>query len=79
MSLDDRYVDLRDAINGCIGYRILDDGDVLQVGDETACGSTFLAGNEEFSFMLDDDFHDLFGMTVEMDVRERMFRRKITL
>lgn len=87
MSRETDRNDLRDMINSCIGYRILDDDDVLQRGDETVCGSTFLAGHEEFHVMSDDDFHTLFGLTVaqandrkfndEMDAEERMFRRKL--
>lgn len=86
MSLDEDSERLRDVINGCIGYRVLDDDDVIRPSDETARGSTLLSGNEAW-FAMDDEFKTLFGLTVsdandrehndEMDAEERLFRRRL--
>jgi hypothetical protein len=87
MSLASRYDNMRDVINECVGYRVLDDDDVLERGDETVCGSTLWSGNEEWSAMEDEDFASFFGRTVrdmndrkhndEMDTEERLFRRRL--
>lgn len=86
MALNARYEELRWIINDCAGYRVLNEDDVLQRGDETVCGSTLLAGHEEWQTMEEDDFASFFGRTVkdmndrthnnEMDTEERLFRRK---
>lgn len=78
---------LRDAINSCNGYRVLDDDDVIQAGDETVCASTLWSGNEEWGSIGEDDGETFIGRTVrdmndaghnnEMDVEERLFRRKL--
>jgi hypothetical protein len=91
MGLDKRYDMLRYAINECVGYRILDDDDVLQPGDETVCGSMILSQFYEGWHEMgpdDEDWREFFGRTVrdmndrkhnnEMDTEERMFRRKVT-
>lgn len=88
MSLDRRWIALRDAINTCVGYRVLDDDDVLESGDETVCASTLYSGNEDWHRMRRSDFGELFGRTVaeanssavndEVDVGERLFRRRIS-
>jgi hypothetical protein len=85
--LASRYDNLRDLLNGCHGYRVLDDDDVIQRGDETVCGSTLWSGNEDWQVMDDDYFGNDFGRTVadmnnpkvnkEMDAEERLFRRKL--
>lgn len=86
MALDYRYGRYRDMINESAGYRILEDTDVIQKGDETVCGSTLYSGNETWSVMKDEDFGEFYGRTVkemnnskinrEEDFDERMFRRK---
>jgi hypothetical protein len=86
VALADRYANLRDVINDCDGYRLLDDDDAIARGDETVCGSTLLGGNEDWHTMEEDDFGEFFGRTVadmndrkhnnEMDTEERLFRRK---
>lgn len=86
MSLRSKYDNLRDIINGCAGYRVLDDDDVIERGDETVCGSTLWSGNEDWHVMEDEDFGSFWGRTVrdmndrahndEMDTEERMFRRR---
>lgn len=87
MSLKHAYDNLRDIINECHGYRVLEDDDILERGDESVCGSTLWSGNEEWFVMDDEDFGEFFGRTVrdmndrahndEMDTEERMFRRRI--
>jgi hypothetical protein len=87
MSLDVDYLELRDTINECIGYRVLEAKDVLQEGDETACGSLILGGWYGVWVVMDsEEWADYFGQTVEwanddergdMDASERLFRRKI--
>lgn len=66
-------------------FDALGDDDVIQRGDETACASMLAAGWDDWSEM-DDEFAKYFGRTVrdmndpqhnnEMDVSERLFRRK---
>lgn len=90
MSLHARYDVLRDVINNCVGYRILDDDDVIREGDETICGSMLLSTkfSEEWHVIEQGDECDCFiGRTVrdmndsahngELDVSERMFRRRL--
>jgi hypothetical protein len=89
MSLYPKYARLRELINDSTGYHILVDDDVLQKGDETVCGSTLYSGNEDWKVMDEKEFSSFFGRTVgemnsracnnEMDVEERMFRRKLDL
>lgn len=86
MALDYRYKRFRDLINESAGYRILEDTDVIQKGDETVCGSTLYSETETWSVMKDEDFGEFYGRTVlemnnskinrEEDFDERMFRRK---
>ena len=86
MALDYRYGRYRSMINESAGYRILEDDDVLQKGDETVCGSTLYSGAETWSVVKDEDWGELYGRTVkelnnskinkEEDFDERLFRRK---
>lgn len=90
MTLSSKYAALRDAINDSAGYRILDDDDVIQEGDETTCASLLLSTmfGEDWHRMSrkSEDWRDMIGRTVrdmndpkhndEMDVTERLFRRK---
>ena len=86
MALDYRYERFRDLINESAGYRILEDTDVIQKGDETVCGSTLYSEAETWSVMKDEDWAEFYGRTVkemnnskinrEEDFDERMFRRK---
>lgn len=85
MALFDRYRDLRDLLNSQHLYRVLEDNDVLQAGDETVRASMLESGSEEWHAM-DHEFENFFGRTVEdmnsekfnkeMDVKERLFRRR---
>lgn len=88
MTLAADFQSLRDAINDCVGYRILDDDDVLLATDETVCGSLLYSDyGYEWTALSDDDFAFMVGRTVsdmndpkhnsEMDVSERMFRRRV--
>jgi hypothetical protein len=86
MALDYKYKRFRDLINESAGYRILEDDDRIQKGDETVCGSTLYAENETWSVMKDEDWSEFYGRTVkemnnskinrEEDFDERLFRRK---
>ncbi len=85
--IDNASDNIRDLLNGNVGYRVLDDNDVIQRGDESVCSSTLWSGNEDWFVMSDEDFGDMFGRTVrdmndrkhnkEMDAEERLFRRKV--
>lgn len=92
MSLRYKYQVLRDVINDCAGYRILEDDDLIRLGDETACGSILLCDRGYEKFVADwtevdeEEFGADVGKTVEylndsassdMDARERLFRRKL--
>lgn len=89
MSLNDEALALRRALNKNIGYRVLEDDDIVQHGDESICASSLLGDDEEAEWyvMKVADFGDFFGCSVrslndpthnkEMDVEERLFRRKI--
>lgn len=73
------------AVVGGPAYRLLDDTDLLQIGDETCCLSTLLSGRERWH-ELGPDFADDLGKPVgrfdathaDMDGWERQFRRPVT-
>lgn len=66
------------------GYRLLNDDDVLQPADQTACVSTLLSGRERWISVL-PSWKDDCGKTIkeicddsgDMDGHERLFRRKV--
>ena len=84
--LESEYRDLRDVINDCAGYRILEDDEFVLRGDETVCGSMLLGEYAEgWQSMEAEDW--VFGKTVaelnadtsnDMDASERLFRRRVT-
>ncbi len=89
MPLDPNYQRIRDVINDCAGYRILDDDDVVVPTDETACASV-LGGDPDADWSAVGKYSDLrifVGRAVselndpnrnrEFDAEERLFRRRI--
>jgi hypothetical protein len=66
VSLVERYAVIRDVINDCAGYRVLEDEDVLRLGDETKCGSIMLSlrFDEEWHVLDEEEWAEYIGKTV---------------
>ena len=66
-------------------YRKLEDDDILQESDETACVSCLLSESGEYWRSIMPDWTDCVGISVasaldkDADSRERIFRRKVEI